>query len=335
MSFPDPTSVLSPPPGLLSVPNRSRVPRAVRAVLPLILTLLLVPLTAAQVAPNKTTPDVVYGRRDGLALTLDVIRPAQANGAAVVMIAGAGFISGPVQKGIAVNQCAAEFLKRGYTLFVVGHASQPKFTVPEIRTDIVRAVRYVRCHAKDHGIDPERVGLCGASSGGLLALLAATTGDGGTVLTLDPVEGTPSRVAAVGVFFPPTDYLNYGKEGQVPDTHNHPKGIRAPYDFHEFDAETTTYQRVTNKLKKKEIYQSISPIYNITKQTPPTVLIHGDKDELVPIQQSEVFAAKLKAVGGADKAKLVTMKGKGHFWPKIEDDLAIIADWFDVHLTKK
>ena len=68
------------------------------------------------------------------------------------------------------------FFDRGYTLFLVCHGAQPKFTVSEIVQDIHRAVRFVRVHAKDHCVDPNRLGIMGASSGGFLALSIGTGG---------------------------------------------------------------------------------------------------------------------------------------------------------------
>src|SRR3954452_1791703 len=80
--------------------------------------------------------DVIYGRKDGLALTMDVFRPGgNPNGAAVVLLASGGFKSSASDiKPI----FTAEFIKRGYTCFVVVHGSQTRYTVPEIRDDVNR-----------------------------------------------------------------------------------------------------------------------------------------------------------------------------------------------------
>src|SRR5437588_11056477 len=91
---------------------------------------LVVTLPAPGAEPTEQRlRDVIYGRRAGLALTLDVFRPTKPNGAAVVMIVSGGFRSGPERIAPPFGD---ELLKRGYTVFAVVHGSQPKFTVPEI-----------------------------------------------------------------------------------------------------------------------------------------------------------------------------------------------------------
>src|SRR4051812_26192889 len=101
-------------------------------------------VTAAEKSAAATftrTEDVVYGRKFGTALTLDVFRPAQANGAAVLfMVSGGG-----VSNHSSINAKNYEpFLARGYTVFAVVHGSQPRFIVPEVMEDIHRAARFVR-----------------------------------------------------------------------------------------------------------------------------------------------------------------------------------------------
>ena len=84
---------------------------------------------------------MIYGRKDGTALTLDVFTPQKANGAAVILVVSGGFYSSHE----AVSPLlAGPLLKRGYTVFAVIHGSQPRYTVPEIVRDIDRAVRFVR-----------------------------------------------------------------------------------------------------------------------------------------------------------------------------------------------
>src|SRR5262245_31585895 len=106
----------------------------------------LPPAHAGEGEPFTRTRDVIYGRKFGTALTLDVFTPKKdANGAAVIWVVSGGWFSAHE----AINPgFPRELLKRGYTVFAVVHGSQPKFTIPEILTDMNRAVRYIRSHAK-------------------------------------------------------------------------------------------------------------------------------------------------------------------------------------------
>jgi len=78
-----------------------------------------------------------------------------------------------------------------------------------------RSVRYIRYHAKDYGIDPDRIGITGGSAGGHLSLMMGTKPAPADEKSDDPVERTSSRVQAVACFFPPTDFLNYGEPGKI------------------------------------------------------------------------------------------------------------------------
>ncbi len=274
--------------------------------------------------------DVVYGRKFGTALTMDVFTPRDhKNGAAIVWVISGGWFSaheainpGPI----------AEFLKRGYTIFAVVHGSQPRYTIPEIVADMNRAVRFIRYHASDYGIDPDRIGITGGSAGGHLSLMQGTAGDKGNASARDPIDQTSSRVQAVACFFPPTDFLNYGKPGENAVGRGILKGFKPPFDFHKQDPDTSLFRPITDEARILEIARQISPVYQVSADDPPTLIIHGDADQLVPIQQAELFLDKLKQAGG--QGKLVVKKGASHGWPDIQKDMPILADWFDEHLRK-
>jgi len=296
-------------------------------------SLILIAFNPSPAGEKKTTrtSDVIYGRKDGVALTLDIFHPAEKpNGAAVVLIASGGFKSSvsDIQPIF-----ATEFVKRGYTCFVVVHGSQPRYTVLEIRDDVNRAVRFIRYHAKKYDIEPNRIAIGGLSSGGILSLLVSTSPQPAKANAADPVDRVESNVQTVAAFFPPTDYLNYGGKGKdFMDVKNHGVPFRAAHDFREFDAKEGLYLPITDKTRLRAIYKEISPIYHVTAKSPPTLLFHGDKDELVPVQQSETLFAKLQEVGVP--SKLEVRKGAGHGWFTILADIPIVANWFDEHLKK-
>jgi acetyl esterase/lipase len=280
--------------------------------------------------PYARIPDVVYGRKDGTALTMDVFVPKKnANGAAVIWVVSGGWFSAHAS----INPKVAEvFVERGYTVFAVVHGSQPRYTIPEILLDMNRSVRYIRSHAKEYKIGPNRIGISGASAGGHLSLMQGTAGDLGDPKAKDPVDRASSRVQAVACFFPPTDFLNYGEKGKDAIGRGTLSGFKAPFDFKEFDPKTKKYERITDEKKIVEIGRAISPITHVTPDDPPTLIAHGDKDLLVPIQQAESIVAKLKEVGVP--AELIVRKDAVHGWKDMHVELGRFADWFDKYLPK-
>jgi len=105
--------------------------------------------------------EVIYGRKFGTALTLDVLQPAKTNGLGVIWVISGGFYSD--HNGINPPYCKA-LLDEGYTVFAVVHGSQPRFTVLEIAEDMHRAVRWIRHHAADYSVRPDRLGVTGSSA---------------------------------------------------------------------------------------------------------------------------------------------------------------------------
>jgi acetyl esterase/lipase len=288
--------------------------------------------------PNFThLEDVIYGRKFGMALTLDVFTPKKdANGAAIVWVVSGGWVSAhelasPQFPFSPIN----ELVKRGYTVFAVVHGSQPKFTIPEILEDLHRSVRFIRTRAADYKIEPERIGITGGSAGGHLSLMQGMAGEPGKPDAKDPIDHASSRVQAVACFFPPTDFLNYGKPGENALGRGILKDFSAPFAFSELDTKRArfgVFVPVTDEQKILEIGRKISPLNHVTEDDPPTLIIHGDKDLLVPIQQAEIIVAKLKEVGVT--AEVSVKKGAAHGWPDIAKDMPQIADWFDKHLKR-
>jgi acetyl esterase/lipase len=194
-----------------------------------------------------------------------------------------------------------------------------------------RAVRFVRYHAADYKIDPNLIGVTGASAGGHLSLMLGTAGDNGKPDARDPVDRVSSRVQAVACFFPPTDFLNYGKEGENALGRGILKGFKAPFNFLEQDPDSRVFRPVTDEAKILEIGKQISPVNHASSDDPPTLIIHGDADALVPVQQAELVLDKLKQAGVP--TELVVKKGAGHGWKDLYKDMTTIADWFDKYLA--
>jgi acetyl esterase/lipase len=289
---------------------------------------LSAPLHAQQ--PNATrTEDVIYGRKFGLAMTMDVFTPNEKpNGKGIIFCVSGGWVSN--KPGPGIPPLIHEFLNRGYVVFAVMHGAQPKFTIPEVLEDMHRAVRFIRANAKKYNVDPDKLGIAGASAGGHLSLMQGCAPKEGDPTANDPVNRESSKVAAVACFFPPTDFLNYGKEGNVALGGGTLKNFRPPFDFWERDKATNKLVVIDDEERRKAIGKQISPITHVTKDSAPALIIHGDADTLVPIQQAERIIAKFKEVGVA--CELVSKPGLGHGWKGIEKDAVTLADWFDKHL---
>ncbi len=303
-----------------------------------LVAVLMVPALAGAQAPPPAAPefrrteDVIYGRKYGTALTMDVYAPAgKGNGRGAIWAVSGGWVSAhEAVPGVAkLNE---ELLRRGYTVFAVVHGSQPKYTIPEVLQDMHRAVRYIRSKAADYGIDPEKIGIAGGSAGGHLSLMQGTAGNAGKPDAPDPVDRLSSRVQAVAAFFPPTDFLNYGETGKDAIGRNTLKDFAAPFDFHELvkSGHTGKFEPVTDEAKILEIGRQISPVTHVTPDDPPTLILHGDADLLVPIQQAKLMMAKLEAA--KVPCRLVVKPGAAHGWPGLEKDMVTVADWFDEHL---
>ncbi len=288
-----------------------------KAVWPLLVIpgLLASPLPARAADDPQVIPDVVYGHKDGLALTYDVIRPAKQSGAAVLWIQSGGWYSAWADPKTLVGGSKG-FLDKGYTVVIVRHGSAPKYAVPDAVADVRRCVRHIRLKAKDHGIDPERLGVMGMSAGGHLSLMLGTTGDDGDPKATDEVLRHSSRVAAVAAICPPTDLRGFTTDPPA-EVKKHP-ALKPPLTF---DA---------------KLEADVSPVTKVTADDAPALMVHGDKDALVPIEHSKNMVPLFEKA--KVPVKLVTVEGAGHgFTPQQarETMTPAVLDWFGKHLAGK
>jgi acetyl esterase/lipase len=263
----------------------------------------------AQIATYVRTEDVVYGRKFGTALTLDVFQPTgtKPNGFAIIQVISGGWVSSHANISPAGLQT---YLDRGYTVFAVVHGSQPKFTLPEIVPDLHRAVRFIRHNAARWAIDPAHLGITGSSAGGHLSLTLGTQGGPGPADAKDSIDRASSAVQAVACFYPPTDFLNYGREGEIAVG----RGILKDY-IPAFGPDALTPEG------RQKLGQTFSPARYVTATAAPTLIIHGDADPLVPLQQSQLYVARATAAGAT--ARLIVKPGAEHggkTWPDLAGD---------------
>jgi acetyl esterase/lipase len=261
-----------------------------------------VPAPAPQ--PSVAT-DVVYGHKDGLALTFDVHHPAQPNGAGIIAIVSGGWQSSLEMSRAIVDGYLSPLLReKGFTVFAVRHGSSPRYPMSAIVADVRRAVRFIRQHAAEYGVDPNRIGVFGASAGGQLALLLGTTADSGDPSASDPVLRESNRVAAVVAFFPPTDLSRWANRRAFP---------------------------ATAALTEAEAGQ-YSPIRFVSPGAAPSLIVHGDADTTVPMVEGETMHAALTKAGVP--ASFIRIAGAGHGFggADLERVNAAMVQWFQRQL---
>ncbi len=264
---------------------------------------LLVALSLPSQADVEITADVVYGHKDGMGLIYDVIEPENANGAAIVFMVSGGWYSrwSPPE---ARAQQFSYMLDVGFTVIPVHHGSAPRYHVPDAYADVSLAIRHIKLHASDYGVDADRIGVMGGSAGGHLSLMLGMTSDDGDTRADEAVLQQDNHIAAVVAYFPPVDL----------------RPIVGPND--RFPALNFSEDKAA----------SISPILHADRSDPPTLLIHGDADTLVPISNSEIMHAEFEKQGVV--SEFITIPGAGHGFRGEDAATASSAslEWFKTHL---
>lgn len=275
--------------------------------------LLLAPALRAQSVDH----DVIYMKSGGAAFTMDVFRPAKPTGIGVIFMVSGGWSSDHASINPLI---ATAFNAQGITVFEVVHGAQPRYKIPEIEAQVARSIRFIRTNATKFGIEPNKIGIFGASSGGHLSLMSGVVGDNGKPDATDPVEKASSRPNAIVAWMPPTDMINFGAPGRMPFKEQKYLVFQGAFPVKP-DAPIEEMAAVAKAL---------SPIYGITPSFPPTLLMHGDKDDLVPVEQSQkldaVFAEK-----GVDH-KLIIVPGAGHGPAGFVERFSDVIDWFKTKL---
>ncbi len=283
---------------------------------------------------NYTKTEIIYGRKDGMALTMMMLKPsAKKNGKAIISVLNGNWISSPRMMDAFLAKSNL-YIDAGYTMFGVMVSSQPQYTIPDEIADLKRAVRFVRFKGKEFGIDPDHIGITGSSAGGHLSLMVATSNDEKNLKSNDPVDKVSSRVQAVAVFYPPTDFINYGgpnTSGKINQAGLVFTRVAAAFDFKEWNDTTGTFVSINETEKRLEIAKEISPITWVTPDDPPVIIIHGDKDFLVPKQQSESIIEKFKEAKVINK--FIIKEGGSHGWQNREVEEKNFVEWFDKYLN--
>lgn len=286
----------------------------------------------AQGTDTYSKTEITYDHRDGMALVMTMLTPKKANGKAIISLHSGGWHSDWRWHEDYLKR-TLPFVDKGYTVFLVSHSSGPRYSIVDAFEDVQRAIQFVRYNAATYHIDKDYIGITGTSSGGHLSLLAATSDDIADPASKDPVEQVSSKVQAAAVFCPPTDFLNFGQAG-----FNLAKqkeilvqfDVAGAFQYTKWNTATRTYEPILDENEKLKLNTQLSPAQIVTKDDAPIYIMHGDKDVVVPLQQSQLMEQKLKAAG--IPVTLTVKPGADHGWGSMNEDEKEFVKWFDKHL---
>jgi acetyl esterase/lipase len=246
---------------------------------------------------------------------LDLFLPAGTSAPAPLIIWIHG---GAWQAGSKENCPARRFVAQGYAVASLNYRLSQHAIFPAQIEDCKAAVRWLRAHAKDYSLDPNRFGAWGSSAGGHLVALLGTSGEV-KEFEVGANPNVSSRVQAVADFFGPTDLVQMGAQS----------GPNSRIDHNAPDSPES--KLVGGAIQEHQaLAAKANPITYVSKDDPPMLLVHGDADPLVPHQQSEILFAALKKAGV--EATLHLVKGGGHgngFGPDVQE---LVNAFFDRHL---
>lgn len=299
-------------------------------ILPTLVMFIFVVTVAAQDSSSYTTSEIIYGRKDGMALTFIKLTPKKnGKGKAILSLVSGNWISNFSMAGRYILK-SIYLVNSGFTVFFIIHSSQPRYAINDEVEDIKRAVRFIRYNAKNYGVDAEHIGIAGSSSGGHLALVSALSDDKIKVNAIDPIDKNSSRIQAVAVFFPPTDFANWGGSKSNIDVVKLRKMVAGAFDFKTLSDSTGIYEHILNDENLKKLTFENSPVNLVSSDDPPVLIFHGDADPIVPLQQSQSLIKKL--IDAGIKNELIIKAGGVHGWKNDEKEEKIIINWFDKYL---
>jgi acetyl esterase/lipase len=282
---------------------------------------LILSITVESASPQAPEGPVVY--RDVNYVTngherqkLDLYLPkAKEKLPLIIRIHGGAWLAGSKE-----SEGPQDYISNGYAVASINYRLSQHAIFPAQIQDCKAAVRFLRANAQKYNLDPNRFGVWGPSAGGHLAALLGTTGD---INEFDVGENlsVSSRVQAVVDYFGPTDFLQM-EEHRLPDGMHH----NTP-DSPESKLIGGNIQDNPEKVAKA------NPITYVTKNGPPFLIVHGDKDPLVPHHQSKLLEAALKKAGVP--VLFYTVKGGGHGGFTDPNVPRLTKEFFEKHLKTK
>jgi acetyl esterase/lipase len=291
----------------------------------LALLLALTSLTLAQAPPPrlpegaKALRDLAYVEGGHERQKLDLYLPAKAEGAlpVIIWVHGGGWQAGSKDQCLPLR---SGYLERGYAVASIGYRLSSHAVFPAQIEDCKAAIRWLRAHAKDYSLDPQRFGVWGSSAGGHLVALIGSSGD---VKDFDVGANLDqsSRVQAVCDFYGPTDFTVF---------------VTTPgYESHATDSSPEAKLIGGAVMQNKDKAARVNSIAYVSKDDPPFLIVHGDKDPTVPINQSQLLFEALKRTGVS--AHFHTIHGAGHGGPGFagKDIDEMVAAFFDARLKER
>jgi acetyl esterase/lipase len=266
--------------------------------------------------------DVKYVPDGDSAQVLDIFYPekrADKPQPLLVWIHGGGW-----QGGSKTHQPYVYQLARGYIIASIEYRFSQKALFPAQIQDCQAAIRWLRAHAKKYNIDPNRLGVGGASAGGHLAALVGVSGGKNAFSPIGGNEDQSDRVQAVCDVFGPADFWTVIKQAEED------KNVKNTLKWNNGDPYS---KLIGGKLgQDKEKCDAVSPAHYVSKDSPPFLILHGDRDPLVPYAQS-VELADLLARAGVP-VTLQRLPGAGHGGPAFtQPAITRLADaFFDKYL---
>jgi acetyl esterase/lipase len=243
---------------------------------------------------------------------LDLYLPERTDGPLPVVV----WIHGGGWRGGNKEGCPAlSFVDKGYAVASINYRLSQHALFPAQIEDCKAVIRWLRANAKKYHLDPNHIGVWGASAGGHLAALLGTAGGAKHLEGKGGNLDQSSRVQAVVDWFGPSDLAMMGEQD---------KQLGSPIAL--LIGTTVTENR--DKARKA------SPISYVGKDAAPFLIMHGDKDNIVPLAQSEALAEALKKAGV--EVTLRVIKGSGHGSPEFisPENRKLIEDFFAKHLRR-
>ena len=266
----------------------------------------------------KALRDIEYVPGGGRSRSLDVYLPEKADAPLplIVWIHGGGWSAGSKDG----NQ-ALRLMDAGFATASINYRLSQEAIFPAQIEDCKAAIRFLRAHAKDYNIDPNRIGVWGSSAGGHLVALVGTSGDVKELEGRDGDLSVSSRVQAVCDWYGPTDLGKMGEQS-------------GPESKMDHNAPNSPESRLLGGpvQDKLDVVKVANPITYVSKDDPAFLIMHGDRDPLVPLAQSRMLDAALKAVGV--ESTLYVVEGCGHGGQGFDKPEAVqmIRDFFVKHL---